>query len=87
MRAKRAKASERSELRCTFGDTRINAFGDTRINAFGDTRINAFGDTRINAFGDTGEKGPDTRISCRWIVLDQDAKVLSGSMQDIDPRH
>ena len=57
MRAKRAKVSERSELRCVadsadaFGDTHINAFGDTHINAFGDTHINAFGDTHINAFG------------------------------------
>ena len=57
VRAKRAKASERSELRCVadsadaFGDTHTNAFGDTHINAFGDTHINAFGDTHMNAFG------------------------------------
>ena len=51
MRAKRAKVSERSELRCVADSA--DAFGDTHINAFGDTHINAFGDTHINAFGDT----------------------------------
>ena len=41
MRAKRAKVSERSELRCVADSA--DAFGDTHINAFGDTHINAFG--------------------------------------------
>ena len=71
VRAKRAKVSERSELRCVVdsgdacGDTQKNAFGDTHINAFGDTHTNAFGDTHINAFGDTHitHLGLDTHIS------------------------
>ena len=47
MRAKRAKVSERSELRCIADSA--DAFGDTHINAFGDTHMNA--DAHMNVFG------------------------------------